>query len=123
MPVPEPGLEGVYPEAYVVPAMRAPSLFARIAGWFSRSLADDVLFGSSPNGSSHTWRHVQQSGLNVNEAATAIRSDLAGRTVGSGTQGYTGTVKVGDRIVTYRAEQIPSGPLKGSVNVGRITVD
>lgn len=119
---PEPGLEGVYPEA-VVPAMRAPSLVARIAQWFSRNRADDVLFGSSPNGTYHTWRHVKREGLNVDEAATAIRSDLAGRSVGSGSRGYTGTVNVGDRVLTYRAEQIPAGPLKGKIDVGRITVD
>jgi RHS repeat-associated protein len=77
-----------------------------------------VIFGSNPNQDYHTFRHVQDAGIDKNAAEQAIRQDLAGKE-SSLPQGLTkGRVNVGGKTLEYNAYKLPNG----TINVGRITV-
>ncbi len=77
-----------------------------------------IIFGNNPNQDYHTFRHVEDAGINKNAAEQAIRQDLAGKE-SSLPQGLTkGSVNVGGKTLDYNAYKLPDG----TINVGRITV-
>ncbi len=77
-----------------------------------------VIFGNNPNQEYHTFRHVDDAGLDKNQVEDAIRQDLAGKE-SSLPQGLTkGQVQVGGKTLDYHAYKLPDG----TINVGRITV-
>ena len=80
--------------------------------------ASEVKFGNNTNQSYHTFRHVEEAGINKQAAENAIRNDLAGKGA-SLPQGLTkGQVNVQGRVLEYNAYKFPDG----TINVGRITV-
>jgi len=77
-----------------------------------------IRFGNNANQEYHTFRHVEEAGINKQAAADAITKDLAGKAE-SLPQGLTkGQVEVGGRTLDYNAYKLPDG----MINVGRITV-
>lgn len=81
-------------------------------------MASTVVFGNNPNQDYHTFRHVEEAGIDKNAAEQAIRQDLAGKE-SSLPQGLTkGQVSVGGKTLEYNAYKLPDG----TINVGRITV-
>jgi RHS repeat-associated protein len=77
-----------------------------------------ITFGNNPNQYSHTFRHVEDAGIDKNAAEQAIRQDLAGKE-SSLPQGLTkGQVNVGGRTLEYNAYKLSDG----TINVGRIKV-
>jgi RHS repeat-associated protein len=84
----------------------------------AQAAAAAVQFGSNPNQDYHTFRHVEDAGIDKNAAEQAIRQDLAGKE-SSLPQGLTkGSVNVGGKTLDYHAYKLPDG----TINVGRITV-
>jgi hypothetical protein len=80
--------------------------------------AATVIFGNNPNQDYHTFRHVEDAGIDKQSAEDAVRKDLAGRE-SSLPQGLTkGEVNVGGKTIEYHAYKLPDG----TINVGRITV-
>lgn len=83
-----------------------------------RGSGSKVRFGNNANQEYHTFRHVEEAGINKQAAEDAIRSDLAGKE-DSLPQGLTnGQVQVGGRVLDYVAYKLSDG----TMNVGRITV-
>jgi len=77
-----------------------------------------IRFGNNPNQEYHTFRHVEEAGIDKAAAADAINKDLAGKAE-SLPQGLTkGQVSVAGRTLEYNAYKLPDG----TINVGRITV-
>ncbi len=77
-----------------------------------------IRFGNNPNQDYHTFRHVEDAGISKDAAAEAIQKDLAGKAE-SLPQGLNkGTVNVGGKTLDYNAYKLPDG----TINVGRITV-
>jgi hypothetical protein len=77
-----------------------------------------VRFGNNLNQDEHTFRHVEEAGIDKQAAEKAIREDLAGKE-DSLPQGLTkGSVNVGGKTLEYNAYKLPDG----TINVGRITV-
>nr|WP_242618417.1 RHS repeat-associated core domain-containing protein [Edaphobacter modestus] len=80
--------------------------------------SNKVRFGNNANQDYHTFRHVEDAGINRQSAESAIRNDLAGKE-NSLPQGLTtGEVSVGGKILRYNAFKLQDG----TINVGRITV-
>jgi RHS repeat-associated protein len=80
--------------------------------------ASAVKFGNNANQSYHTFRHVEEAGIDKQAAESAIRNDLAGKGA-SLPQGLTkGQVSVQGKVLQYNAYKLPDG----IINVGRITV-
>jgi len=77
-----------------------------------------VKFGNNPNQEHHTFRHVEEAGIDKQAAEQAIRNDLAGNesTLPQGLT--TRQVTVSGRTLQYNAFKLPGG----TINVGRITV-
>ena len=79
--------------------------------------AEAVQFGRTANQVYHTFRHLQEAGVNVEAAKDAILNDIAAK--GTLPQGLaSGTVNVGGRSLTYNAFKLADG----TINVGRVTV-
>jgi hypothetical protein len=77
-----------------------------------------IRFGNNPNQEYHTFRHLEEAGIDKQAAADAITKDLSGKAE-SLPQGLTkGQVNVGGRTLDYNAYKLPDG----TINVGRITV-
>jgi RHS repeat-associated protein len=84
----------------------------------AQAAAAAVKFGSNPNQDYHTFRHVEDAGVDKQAAEKAIREDLAGKE-DSLPHGLTkGRVNVGGKTLEYNAYKLPDG----TINVGRITV-
>lgn len=77
-----------------------------------------VKFGSNANQAYHTFRHVEEAGIDTRAAENAIRNDLAGKGASLPQGRTTGQVYVQGRILQYNAYKF----LDGTINVGRITV-
>lgn len=77
-----------------------------------------VRFGNNPNQEYHTFRHVEEAGIDKQAAEEAIRNDLAGNenTLPQGLT--TRQVNVSGRTLQYNAFKLADG----TINVGRITV-
>lgn len=66
---------------------------------------------------SHAFRHLQEAGVNVEAAKSAILNDIVAK--GALSEGLTtGTVNVGGRSLIYNAFKLADG----TINVGRVTV-
>ena len=84
----------------------------------AQAAAAAVQFGNNPNQDYHTFRHVEDAGIDKQAAEKAIREDLAGKE-DSLPQGLTkGRVNVGGKTLEYNAYKLSDG----TINVGRITV-
>jgi RHS repeat-associated protein len=84
----------------------------------AQAAAAAVKFGGNASQDYHTFRHVEDAGIDKQAAEKAIRQDLAGRE-SSLPQGLTkGHVTVGGKTLEYNAYKLPDG----TINVGRITV-
>jgi hypothetical protein len=77
-----------------------------------------VKFGSNSNQAYHTFRHVEEAGIDTQAAENAIRNDLAGKRASLPQGRTTGQVYVQGRVLQYNAYKFPDG----TINVGRITV-
>jgi len=66
----------------------------------------------------HTFRHVEEAGIDTQAAENAIRNDLAGKGASLPQGRTTGQVYVQGRVLQYNAYKF----LDGTINVGRITV-
>jgi RHS repeat-associated protein len=77
-----------------------------------------VRFGNNPNQDYHTFRHVEEAGIDKSEAEDAIRGDLADKAESLPKGQYNGRVNVGGKTLDYSAYKLPDG----TINVGRITV-
>ena len=77
-----------------------------------------VKFGSNANQAYHTFRHVEEAGIDTQAAENAIRNDLAGKGFSLPQGRTTGQVYVQGRVLQYNAYKFPDG----TINVGRITV-
>ena len=76
-----------------------------------------ISFGKNENQVHHTFRHIDEAGLNRGEVSQAIRQDLG--TTNKLPQGLNrGTIQVQDKVLEYRAFKFNDG----TVNVGRITI-
>jgi hypothetical protein len=80
--------------------------------------AGQVKFGSNANQSYHTFRHLEEAGIDKQAAENAIRNDLAGKEASLPQGLTTGQVNVEERVLQYNAYKLPDG----TINVGRITV-
>ncbi len=82
------------------------------------SSSSKVRFGNNPNQEYHTFRHVEEAGIDKQAAENAIKNDLAGKEA-SLPQGLTsGEVNVAGKTLRYNAFKLSDG----TINVGRITV-
>ena len=114
----DPPLEGVYPEAALIPATRGAGILRTIAGWFKRDELT-VNWGTNRQDADHAIRHVRDAGLSVDKVKDAIRQDLIRRDVGSSPTGGLGghnPVTVQGVTVRYSAFKLPDG----SINVSSI---
>jgi len=80
--------------------------------------AGQVKFGNNANQSYHTFRHVEEAGIDKQAAENAITNDLAGKQASLPQGLTTGQVNVEGRVLRYSAYKFPDG----TINVGRITV-
>lgn len=77
-----------------------------------------VRFGNNRNQEYHTFRHVEEAGIDKGAAERAIRNDLAGSESALPRGLITRQVTVGGRTLRYNAFKLQDG----TINVGRITV-
>lgn len=77
----------------------------------------NVRFGTDENQVVHTFRHIDQLGLNRDAVSNAIRADLARRGPIFPGANMTGNVSVSGVTLEYRAFALADG----TINVGRIT--
>ena len=115
-------LQGVYPEAALIPASRAVSISRAVAnffGWGAAPASPNVMFGTSVEGEVHATRWLVDRGSEVSPVKDAIRQALvtngaAARPVGG--NGWSGSVNVGGQNIGYSAYKLPDG----TINVGSI---
>jgi RHS repeat-associated protein len=107
-----------------------PELVPRVEGSSESSPADPnqhdpkkgrkgeatIQFGAVDNQISHTFRHIDDLGLQRSAVQDAIRRDMAGRSLRVG-ETYSGSVEVGGIRLQYNAHQLT----EEIINVGRIT--
>ena len=114
----DPPLEGVYPEAALIPATRGAGGLRTIANWFKRDELT-INWGTNRQDADHAIRHVRDAGLNVDKVKDAIRQDLIRRDVGNAPTGGLGghnPVTVQGVTVRYSGYKLPDG----SINVSSI---
>ena len=80
--------------------------------------ASEIQFGNNPNQDYHTFRHIEEAGLDKKAVRQAIEKDLSGVKDSLPNGLKKGTVTVGGKTVDYHAFKLSSGV----INVGRITV-
>ena len=78
-----------------------------------------VQFGKGTNQVSHTFRHVEEMGLNANTVKSAILKNIPGisKNVTYGGKTIYTQIKVGGQDIIYSAHRLQNG----TINVGRIT--
>lgn len=82
--------------------------------------SERVQFGRVENQQTHSRRHLEENGIDVEAAQRAIRADIArrGRSAFPTGNNQRIPIMVGGRQITYSAYRLPDG----TINVGRITV-
>jgi hypothetical protein len=106
---------------YTYPLLAPLATFAPQLAGVLRAVLDDlrsptVQFGGNDNQVYHTFRHIDELGLNRTDVSNAIRADIGNMKVSPG-QNVTGNVSISGTPLEYRAY----GLSDGTINVGRIT--
>lgn len=115
-------IDGYYPEAALIPASRAVSLFRAVSyffGWGAAPASPNVVFGTGVEGELHATRWLVDKGIEVGPVKNAIRQDLTTKGAAArpaGGNGWSGSVNVGGQNIGYSAYRLPDG----TINVGSI---